>query len=67
MTVNSETASTSAQFAQIFKSVKQLKIREQLTLAGLLLESILNAKSEVQDEGPTGFLKRRPGLGQGNH
>jgi hypothetical protein len=41
MAVNSEATATSAQFAQIVKSVKQLTVREQLTLEKVLLYGLL--------------------------
>ncbi len=45
MKVDSKVTTTSARFTQILRSVKQLTVREQLTLAKLLLERILATAS----------------------
>ncbi|GEM_PF-1360447 len=65
MTTNAETLMPSTQFARIFKSVKQLTVREQLTLAKLVLESVLNAKPGEQDEWPAGFFEATAGAWAG--
>jgi hypothetical protein len=63
MTINSET--TSVQFEQIFKSVKQLTVREQLTLAKLVLESVLNTEPKAQNDWPPGFFEATAGAWAG--
>ncbi|HOT90691.1 MAG TPA: hypothetical protein PLJ78_03750 [Anaerolineae bacterium] len=65
MTTNSETMMPSMQLAQIFRSVKRLTVREQLTLVKLVLESVLNAKPDAQDEWPVGFFESTAGAWAG--
>jgi hypothetical protein len=65
MTVDSEVTTTSAQFTQILRSVKQLIAREQLTLAKLLLERVLSANADGQDEWSTGFFEATAGAWAG--
>ncbi len=61
MILHSEPPAFSKQFLQVFKSVQALTTKEQLTLAKLLLENILNAHLEAQDEWPTGFFEATAG------
>lgn len=65
MTTNSETMTPSMQFAQIFESVKRLTVREQLTLSKLVLESVLSANPDAQDEWPAGFFETTAGAWAG--
>ncbi len=65
MTTNAETMMASTQFTQIFRSVKRLTVREQLTLAELVLESVLSAKPDAQDEWPAGFFEATAGAWTG--
>jgi hypothetical protein len=66
MTVDSEVTTTSAQFTQILRSVKQLTAREQLTLAKLLLERVLAPTPTGRTNGPRVSLRQPLGLGPGN-
>jgi hypothetical protein len=61
MTTNSQTVDASAQFAQLFKRVKQLSVREQLELVRMVLESVLNAKSEGEEGEAAGFSEATAG------
>ncbi|MGC9395820.1 MAG: hypothetical protein ACP5J4_13320 [Anaerolineae bacterium] len=65
MTTNAETMKTSTQFGRILRTVKKLTVREQLTLAKLVLESVLDARAETQDEWPAGFFESTAGAWAG--
>ncbi len=62
MTIQAQSVGTSAQFAQIFNRIKQLTAREQLTLAKMLLESVLDSESETQETWPVGFFETTAGM-----
>ncbi|MFP4394393.1 MAG: hypothetical protein ACLFTI_03935 [Anaerolineales bacterium] len=66
MTLYSEAPAFSKKFSQILKSVQALTPKEQLTLAKLLLENILNAHLEAQDEWPAGFFEATAGRWAGD-
>ncbi len=54
-------AISSSQFEKVFRNVKQLSVKEQLTLAKLLLESVLETVPDAQDEWPVGFFEATAG------
>ncbi|MEJ5308722.1 MAG: hypothetical protein WHX52_03040 [Anaerolineae bacterium] len=65
MTIQAQSVGASAQFAQIFNRIKQLTVREQLTLAKMLLESVLDSEPETQDTWPVGFFETTAGMWAG--